>query len=402
MNELRFRGGDLKADRRRAAWTLVVIAFQTAVAVLRIGPVGALSVIAVVAVLFAAFLAVQRRSWTAVGEDGIRIHRGFGRVRSYPWREIRRVAERRQHGPNGEAVSVRITLVSGRRRTLPGISSNPVFPDPHFALKLAQVLARWEQHTGGSSGIGDESRERLSRRLRGVLPGVLALVAAVLTMLFTVRLLDDVDAARRYDSAPSCTVVPPVDPGGCRAVEPHRTVRIVPDADGGSGAELTVRRKSDDEQRTLRFAALPAHLWGLQYGDPVQVTTGLDGRTATEVSVDGVSAPTVDHPDGRVVEGTAELVWALASAVLFTAWCVATRRAPRGRYPWWAPLALPGPFMAMAIADSTGSSDVPLTPWSYWPAAVALLLGVGLGYAVIGSVRAARRHREPAPRNATP
>jgi hypothetical protein len=45
------------------------------------------------------------------------------------------------------------------------------------------------------------------------------------------------------------------------------------------------------------------------------------------------------------------------------------------------------------IADRTKSSAATLTPWSYWPAAAALLLAPALGYAVIGPVRAARRRR---------
>lgn len=357
--------------------------------------------IGAMAVLFAVLLTLYRRSWTAVGEDGIRIYRGLGRVRSYPWREIRWIAERRQRNQGGESTSVRITLVDGRRRTLPGLHSNVVFPDPHFELKLAQVRAPWERHADESFRIGPLTPERPLQRLRGVLPGALARVAALLTVISTVQLLDGLDAARRYDSAPLCTVVPPVAPGRCRAVEQHKVVRIVPDTDGGSGAELMVRRESDYDHRTLHFAALPARLRELHSGDLVQVTTGLDGRTATQLSVDGVSAPTVDSPERQVGEYTAMLVWALTATVLFTAWCVATRRAPRGRYPWWAPLALPGVLAAVVIAGRTESSAALLTPWSYWPAAAALLLTPTLGYAVIGPVRAARRRRL-APENANP
>jgi hypothetical protein len=392
VNELRYRGGDLKADRRAVALFLTLLGVQIVAGAVRVGLVGTLWTIGAMAVLFAVLLTLSRRSWTAVGEDGIRIYRGLGRVRSYPWREIHRIAERRQRSQGGETSSVRITLADGRRRTLPGIYSNVLFPDPHFELKLAQVRAQWERHTDESVRNGPLTPERPLRRLRGVLPGVLACVAAVLTVVATVQLFDGLNAARRYDSAPLCAVVPPVDPGRCRAVEQHKVVRIVPDADG-SGAELMVRRESDYDHRTLRFAALPARLRELQSGDLVQVTTGLDGRTATELSVDGVSAPTVDAPDRRVGECTAMLVWALTATVLFTAWCTATRRAPRGRYPWWAPLALPGLLAAVVIADRTKSSAATLTPWSYWPAAAALLLAPALGYAVIGPVRAARRRR---------
>ncbi|WBP85183.1 hypothetical protein [Kitasatospora cathayae] len=196
---------------------------------------------------------------------------------------------------------MRITLEDGRRRTLPGIHSNVVFPDPHFELKLAQVRAQWQRHADESFRIGPLTPERPLRRLRGVLPGALACVAALLTVISTVQLLGGLDAARRHDSAPLCTVVPPVAPGRCRAAEQHEIVRIVPDTDGGSGAELMVRRESDYDHRTLHFAALPARLQELHSGDLVQVTTGLDGRTATELSVDGVSAPTVDSRTARSV-----------------------------------------------------------------------------------------------------
>ncbi|MGW3044533.1 hypothetical protein ACWC9T_31835 [Kitasatospora sp. NPDC001159] len=37
MNELRFRGGDLKADRRGVVWFLVLLAFQIVAGVVRVG-----------------------------------------------------------------------------------------------------------------------------------------------------------------------------------------------------------------------------------------------------------------------------------------------------------------------------------------------------------------------------
>ncbi|WBP85184.1 hypothetical protein [Kitasatospora cathayae] len=78
MNELRFRGGYLKADRRGVALFLATLAFQIVAGVVRVGLVGTLWMIGAMAVLFAVLLTLYRRSWTAVGEDGIRIYRGLG------------------------------------------------------------------------------------------------------------------------------------------------------------------------------------------------------------------------------------------------------------------------------------------------------------------------------------
>ncbi|MGW2378109.1 hypothetical protein [Kitasatospora sp. NPDC001683] len=67
MNELRFRGGYLKADRRGVALFLATLAFQIVAGVVRVGLVGTLWMIGAMAVLFAVLLTLYPRSWTAVG-----------------------------------------------------------------------------------------------------------------------------------------------------------------------------------------------------------------------------------------------------------------------------------------------------------------------------------------------
>ncbi|MEV7599515.1 hypothetical protein AB0O91_19260 [Kitasatospora sp. NPDC089797] len=292
MNELRFRGGDVKADRRRLLVSLTIFTIQLAALVMHAGWGQGVWMIGASAVLLPTVIALLRRGWTVVGDDGIRVSWGLGRVRSYPWRKIRWMAA--QHHLQGGTTSVRITLTDGRRRTLPGINKSFVYPDPHFESKLAQIRARWERQDDESFRLGPPTPERLLRRLRGVLPGILA----------------------------------------------------------GLGALL----------------AVPAAVGALD------VRTGPSGSSAAE--------------------DQAALIWALTATVLFAAWCIAVRRAPRGRYPWWAPLSLPGLLATVVIGSQAEASRESIDLLSYWPAVVALLLGPALGYAVIAPVRAARRRRQ--------
>ncbi|MFF0410577.1 hypothetical protein ACFYUY_09065 [Kitasatospora sp. NPDC004745] len=395
MDELRFRGGDLTFAWRRLWLPAGLIGVQTVIATMRNGAEGLGWTAAALAVVIPASVLLLKRCWTEAGEDGIRIYRGLGRVHGYPWGEVRWIAVRHQSGGGGGMTSVRITLVDGRRRTLPGLQESTLYPRPGFDADLARLRASWERHVDPSFRLGPPPREPLRRRLRGVLPGVALLVCALVMLPFgVVRLLHGLDDAHRYDAAPRCTVARPADAAGrCLAVEVRVVRAIDPAADGSATTAVTVGRDWDGAGEVLRLGELPEGLRGLHTGDEVRVTTALDGSTVTELASGATSVPTVDSPHRAVAQDEAGLVFAAAGTALFGLWCVAVRRAPRGRYPWWAPLGAVSLLPVAVIGTRADTAALPLEPWSYWPAVVTLLLGLAVGHAVVLRGRAARRRR---------
>lgn len=83
-------------------------------------------------------------------------------------------------GNHGTWLAARITLVNGRRRSLPAVQDSPYYPDPDFGVNFRQVVNWWEMSTDPSARfqMPKRLRDRLSPRVVGVVLGLL--IAAVL------------------------------------------------------------------------------------------------------------------------------------------------------------------------------------------------------------------------------
>ncbi|MGV9268539.1 hypothetical protein ACWDRR_28170 [Kitasatospora sp. NPDC003701] len=189
MNELIFRG----KDRYRPSWPQlgflgVLLVAQGALAVFRLGAVGFFWMVGGTAAIVGPALLISRRCWSSVGAAGITICWGIGRRgRTYPWQEIRWIDVRETKSQYGSSFAVRMTMVGGKRRTLPGLQHSDTYPAPDFDEQFHRVVNWWELSTDQAARVRPpkQLRDRLTPTVAGVVAGIL--IAVVTGLVFAAR-----------------------------------------------------------------------------------------------------------------------------------------------------------------------------------------------------------------------
>ncbi|TQF06253.1 hypothetical protein E6W39_33600 [Kitasatospora acidiphila] len=149
----------------------VLFALQGILVAPRLGLTGACWVLGGTVALVVASVYVSSRSWTTVGAAGITICWGFGSGKTYSWDEIRWIDVRETGSQSGTTYAPRIFLQNGRRRSLPGLAHNALYPYPDFETDFQRVVNWWEL------SAGQEARTPPPKQLRDrVSPGVLGVV----------------------------------------------------------------------------------------------------------------------------------------------------------------------------------------------------------------------------------
>jgi hypothetical protein len=183
VNELSFRG----RDRYHPSWSHFVagalgLAVEGAFAFSQLGVVGTCWLLVVTAALVGLGIFMARRSWTTVGADGITICWGIGRGRLHRWQEIRWIDVRETKSHYGTVSAARITLVNGRRRSLPALQQSDRYPDPHFQADFQRVVNWWESNTDPAARFEPPKRlrNRLTPQALGLILGLLITAIVVL------------------------------------------------------------------------------------------------------------------------------------------------------------------------------------------------------------------------------
>lgn len=179
MNELTFRG----KDRLRVSWPhfVVVCAVVVASGVLAYHRLGGVTFSWVTGGMLAfagLTILLTLRSWTKVGAAGITIYWGIGRRRTYSWQEIRWIDVREITGGAGSSLAVRITLVDGRRRSLPALQQSSVYVQPTFYADFQRVVNWWKASTEPAARFQPPKgvRDRVTPGVAGLVLGVLTIV----------------------------------------------------------------------------------------------------------------------------------------------------------------------------------------------------------------------------------
>ncbi|GGY13125.1 hypothetical protein [Streptomyces xanthochromogenes] len=173
MDELSFRGpGQVRVSRTHFVWAAVGVLVEAIGAYVQLGAVGMCWLVGATVVFLGLPILSWLRSRCTVGVDGIFICWGLGRGRTYPWREIRWIDVRETKGNAGStALAVRIFTTSGRRRSLPGLQHNGVYPSPSFHADYARVVRWWERSTEVEARVRPtkQARDWFSPAVVGVL-----------------------------------------------------------------------------------------------------------------------------------------------------------------------------------------------------------------------------------------
>ncbi|WP_030231714.1 hypothetical protein [Streptomyces sp. NRRL S-350] len=175
MNELIFRGKDLF----RPSWSnllplLLVIAVQLVLGTRRLGTLSTVwLVLGTVAAAGLAFT-LSWRSWSRVGADGVTVCWGVGAGRTYPWHEVRWVDVRETKANGTASYAARVFLTDGRRRSLPGLATSPIYPAADFDVNVQRVVNWWEYSTHPTQRVKPpkQFRDRLTPMVIGVLATV--------------------------------------------------------------------------------------------------------------------------------------------------------------------------------------------------------------------------------------
>ncbi|GAA4618502.1 hypothetical protein GCM10023195_83190 [Actinoallomurus liliacearum] len=183
VNELSFQG----KDRYHPSWPHFAalglgLAIEGAFAFFRLGIVGSCWLLGGTVALVALGMSMALRSWTTVGAAGITICWGIGRGRTYPWREIRWIDVRETKSQYGTALTARITLADGRRRSLPALQHSTRYPDPDFHVDVQRVINWWELSTDPAARFQPPKRLRnqLTPQAIGLILGLLITIIIVL------------------------------------------------------------------------------------------------------------------------------------------------------------------------------------------------------------------------------
>lgn len=183
MDELSFRG----KDRYRVSWGGVAavgagLVVEAAFTLFRMGFGWFCWLFGGTLVVVAACAALARRSVTTVGADGITVGWGLGQGRTYHWHDIRWLYVWQQDAGLGSASTVRMILTDGRHRSLTGLASSSVYPNPDFHHDFARVVQWWEASTDPAERFQPppKLRHRVSPQILGLVIGLVVSVAVVL------------------------------------------------------------------------------------------------------------------------------------------------------------------------------------------------------------------------------
>lgn len=95
----------------------------------------------------------DRRRRITVGSAGISASWGFGRGRTYPWRDIRWIHAVDFQVQGAPARGVKITLADGRGRMLPLLHHSVLYPNPGFETDYLRVIRWWHASTDPTDRI---------------------------------------------------------------------------------------------------------------------------------------------------------------------------------------------------------------------------------------------------------
>lgn len=188
VQELNFRG----RDRYNPSWPhftglLAFVVIEGAVSAAKLPAAGVCWLLGCTAVLIGLGLCSLLRSRTAVGPEGITVSWGFGRGRTYAWQDVSWIGVRDTQSRHGDSRVARITLTTGRRRSLPALQHSTMYPDPEFDANVARIVAWWESATAPSQRVDLPLRggQRLSPQTVGLLLGVLIVAVVIAAVLLT-------------------------------------------------------------------------------------------------------------------------------------------------------------------------------------------------------------------------
>ncbi|MER5780963.1 PH domain-containing protein [Streptomyces mobaraensis] len=186
MGELVFgRTGRNRPSWLRFAVLVAVLAGQLTLAHRAFDATAFRWLLGVAVVVVGGSLFVALRSRTVVGAAGVTVSWGVGRGRTHPWHEIRSVDLCGESGSGDtSSLSIRITLSSGRQRSLPGLRRGPMYPARELEADYRRIAERWELGTEGGTRVSPSRRagDRLLRAAPAVGLAVLVL-AAVATLV---------------------------------------------------------------------------------------------------------------------------------------------------------------------------------------------------------------------------
>ena len=389
MDELYFRG----KDRIRSNWLLTVpvtvVVLATVGAGVSGGSVAAAGVLVLCTAAFAPALLMSRRSWTRVGRDGITTFRGGSRGRTWTWDRITWIEIRASRAKVFRTYTVQLTLTDGRARSLPGLRTSTVHPDPDFPHKVEQVIAFWELHSDPLSRVPPATGRYIGRRARGILLTILTVGCLAGTVTLAALLPSAYAAQRAQRALPMCTGEQLTHVGVQNCSMPwDMTVQSV-----------TYSRTRDDYAFVdLRY--INTYTWEVEFdsdlgvvrtlrpGDHVIATTATDGTTVTDLRVDGRVAHTVDSPEYTPATYTTGLVTCASGTVLGLGWLLLRRRPPYLLVSWWGPCCLPAMITLVVFDIEKTAHPGPFSTGGFVLAGVLLAVGLMLA-AVIHSARRA-------------
>ncbi|MFI6151207.1 hypothetical protein ACIBCA_00715 [Kitasatospora sp. NPDC051170] len=183
MNELIYRGKDLFRPSV-FAMAAVLITLEGVFAAIKLGVPGLVFVVGLTVLLAVPAMYLSYRSWTSVGRAGITLYWGFGQGRTYPWHEVQWIDVRETKSRSSSSYAARIHLPTGKRRTLPGVASSGMYPNPNFGQQYQQVVQWWEYSTHPGSRVQppQKIRDKVSPQVIGVIVG-LVLVLGIFVVI---------------------------------------------------------------------------------------------------------------------------------------------------------------------------------------------------------------------------
>jgi hypothetical protein len=387
VDELYFRG----KDRIRSNKPLVVPATVVVLATVGAGVSGGFAAAAGVFVLCAAAivpaLLVSRRCWTRVGRDGITTFRGGSRGRTWTLDRITWIEIRASRAKVFRTYTVHLTLTDGRARSLPGLGTSTVNPDPEFPGKVDQVISCWELHTDPPSRVPPATDRSVGRRARGILLMILTAGCLAGTVTLAALLPSAYAAQRAQRTLPICAGEQLTHVGVQNCSMPW---------------DMTVQKvsfsKTRDDYAFVDIRYINTYTWEVEFdsdlsvvralrpGEHVTATTAADGITVTDLRVGGRVAHTVDSPEYTPATYTTGLVTCASGTVLGLGWLLLRRRPPYHLVSWWGPCCLPA-MITLVVFDIEKTG--PLSTGGFVLAGVLLVAGLLLA-ALIHSARRAR------------
>lgn len=173
-------GGRSRPAKSSLAMALVLLAVEGVAAFVGLGAVGFCWLVGGTIALFTPLVLLSCRSWSRVGADGITICWGLGHGRTYPWHEIQWIDVRETKGRDSTSYAVRMFVLGGRRRSLPGLYRSGMHPAPDFDEQFQRVVNWWELSTDQTTRVrpSKQFRDRLTPTVVGLVVSVAVVVVA--------------------------------------------------------------------------------------------------------------------------------------------------------------------------------------------------------------------------------